>query len=171
MKNEWREIMIEKVKEKYQGAKKSRYGDLIINHLLKRCEEDEGLAEDMMQQSKDFRGCITYITNLARKQAINGTAAIEDSVVYEWAEDYFRAYEPKKRTEHPKATTTPSNPIKDARDVKKPETNTEETVKPESKEEQKKEEAKPAEKETPKSKKKKKSKEVKGQMSIFDFIN
>ncbi len=78
----------------------------IIDHLIKRVNEDEGLAADVLKESKTWDGCWKYIQNEAKKQAVNGCACIEDEQVYEWAEDYFRAKdEPKpaaKPTEKPK---------------------------------------------------------------------
>jgi hypothetical protein len=88
------------------GEKPSQYHKLIAAHLTKRINEDEGLAADVLKESKTFKGCFQYIQNNARKKAVGGCAAIEDSVVYEWAEDYYRkADEPKpaaKPTEKPK---------------------------------------------------------------------
>lgn len=37
--------------------------DPIITYLLKRCEEDQGLAEDVMQDGKTWNKCFDYIVN------------------------------------------------------------------------------------------------------------
>lgn len=85
------------------GDKPNEYSRLIAAHLTKRINEDDGLAQDVLKESKTFKGCFQYIQSEARKQAKNGVAAIEDATVYEWAEDYYRkADEPKpepKKTE------------------------------------------------------------------------
>lgn len=38
---------------------------------------------------KTLKGCMTFITNNARKEAQNGVACVEDSVVFGWAVHYF----------------------------------------------------------------------------------
>ena len=62
-------------------------------YLMKRCEEDQGLAEDVMQEGKTWNKCFSYIVEQARKQSNGRSAAVEDQVVYEWAEDYYHKYE------------------------------------------------------------------------------
>ena len=60
---------------------------------MKRCEEDQGLAEDVMQEGKTWSKCFNYIVEQARKQSNGRSTAVEDRVVYEWAEDYYHKYE------------------------------------------------------------------------------
>lgn len=76
--------------ERKKGAKKE-FANPIIDYLLKRCDEDPGFAEDVLRDGKTWNGCFSYIRNEARKKAVNGCAAVEDSTVYEWAEDYYRS--------------------------------------------------------------------------------
>ena len=80
----------------------------IIAHLMKRCNEDEGFAEDVLKEAKTWDGCWQYVVAQAKKHAKNGCACIEETQVYEWAEDYFRkADDPKPEAKKP-ATKKPS---------------------------------------------------------------
>lgn len=109
----------------------------IIEHLKKRVLEDEGLAEDVMNDKKNMDKCYSYISENARKQAKNNCACIEDETVYEWAEDYFRAEE-KEEEKKPVETKTEKKPDKkaeakarlNARATKKPEVKKPEPKKP-----------------------------------------
>lgn len=93
----------QKLEEELKQAKDKDFADPIITHLLKRCEEDPGMAEDVAQAHKTWSKCFKYIQDQARKRAKGNCAAIRDDVVYEWAEDYFRlddkALEEKKKKE------------------------------------------------------------------------
>lgn len=80
----------QKLEEELKQAKDKDFADPIITHLLKRCEEDPGMAEDVAQAHKTWSKCFKYIQDQARKRAKGNCAAIRDDVVYEWAEDYFR---------------------------------------------------------------------------------
>jgi len=90
----------EKLKKELAAAKDKSFADPIIGYLLERCREDEGLAEDVVQDHKTWQKCFDYIYSQARKQAQGSCAAVRDDVVYEWAEDYYhkddRAEEEKK---------------------------------------------------------------------------
>lgn len=83
----------QKAKEKLEAEKKKatqkNFAESIIAYLLKRCEEDQGLAEDVMQEGKTWNKCFNYIVEQARKQSNGRSTAVEDRVVYEWAEDYY----------------------------------------------------------------------------------
>ena len=93
----------QKLEEELKQAKDKDFADPIITHVLKRCEEDPGMAEDVAQAHKTWSKCFKYIQDQARKRAKGNCAAIRDDVVYEWAEDYFRlddkALEEKKEKE------------------------------------------------------------------------
>lgn len=66
----------------------------VVDFLIKRINEDEGLGNDVLKDGKSLAGCWNYVKSEARKSAVNGVACIEDAQVYEWAEDYFRNNEP-----------------------------------------------------------------------------
>lgn len=81
----------QKAKEKLEAEKKKaaqkNFADPVIDYLMKRCKEDQGLAEDVMQEGKTWNKCFSYIVEQARKQSNGRSTAVEDQVVYEWAED------------------------------------------------------------------------------------
>lgn len=79
----------EKLEKELKATKDKSFAELIIGYLLKRCEEDEGVAEDVAQEHKTWDKCSDYIYGQARKQATGNRAAVRDDVVYEWAEDYY----------------------------------------------------------------------------------
>ena len=79
----------EKLKKELADAKDKSFADPIIGYLLERCREDEGLAEDVVQEHKTWQKCFDYIYNQARKQTKGNCAVVRYDVVYEWAEDYF----------------------------------------------------------------------------------
>lgn len=87
----------QKAREKLEAEKKKatqkNFADPVITYLMKRCEEDQGLAEDVMQEGKTWNKCFSYIVEQARKQSNGRSAAVEDRVVFEWAEDYYHKYE------------------------------------------------------------------------------
>lgn len=90
-----------KLHDELKNADDKQFADPIIGHLLKRCEEDDGLAQDVMQEHKTWEKCYEYIFKQAQKQAKNArSAAVRYDVVYEWAEDYYhrddKAEEEKK---------------------------------------------------------------------------
>lgn len=95
-----KQLAEEKLKRELEAAKDKSFADLIISYLLKRCKEDEGLAEDVVQEHKTWQKCFGYIYSQARKQAQGSCAAVRDDVIYEWAEDYYhkddKAEEEKK---------------------------------------------------------------------------
>ena len=79
----------EKLKKELAAAKDKSFADPIIGYLVERCQDDEGLAEDVVQEHKTWQKCFDYIYRQARKQAKGNCAAVRDDVVYEWAEDYY----------------------------------------------------------------------------------
>ncbi len=61
----------QKAREKLEAEKKKatqkNFADPVITYLMKRCEEDQGLAEDVMQEGKTWSKCFNYIVEQARK--------------------------------------------------------------------------------------------------------
>lgn len=84
-----------KAKEKLENELKAdddnTFAKPIIGYLLKRCEEDGGIAQDVMQEHKTWKKCFDYINENARKQAVGnrGVVHVPDETAYEWAEDYY----------------------------------------------------------------------------------
>ena len=166
----------QKAREKLEAEKKKatqkNFADPVITYLMKRCEEDQGLAEDVMQEGKTWNKCFNYIVEQARKQSNGRSTAVEGQVVYEWAEDYYHKEEKpeaKKKVSDKKQVDT-VNKAKPA--VKKVETQKnssektdEELPKKDIPQPEKRE--KPKKKETPK---KQDKPAMDGQMSLFDLL-
>ena len=154
----------QKLEEEVKKAKDKEFADPIIRHLVKRCEEDPGMAEDILQAHKTWLKCFAYIRGEAKKRADGNCAVVRDDLVYEWAEDYFRlddkALEEKKEKER-----------KDQEKKRKAEAAKRKSGAGKQKTDTKKgnREKKPSEPEK-KIGKAPKSKEPEGQMSLFDLL-
>ena len=105
----------EKLEKERESAKDSTFADPIIKYLLKRCNEDEGMAEDVVQEHKTWQKCFDYIYSQARKQAKGNCAAVRDDVVYEWAEDYYHKDDKAEEEEKAKKETEKKERQKKAR--------------------------------------------------------
>lgn len=165
----------QKAKEKLEAEKKKatqkNFADPIIAYLLKRCEEDQGLAEDVMQEGKTWSKCFNYIVEQARKQSNGRSTAVEDQVVYEWAEDYYHKYEKpetakKEKDKKPATTKKTEAPAKKVTEIKK---DIQET-KDDSKVSEKPEKKDAASKQRKTEKTSTKSSGLNGQMSLFDLL-
>lgn len=165
----------QKAKEKLEAEKKKatqkNFAESIIAYLLKRCEEDQGLAEDVMQEGKTWNKCFNYIVEQARKQSNGRSTAVEDRVVYEWAEDYYHKYEKpetakKEKDKKPATTKKTEAPAKKVTEIKK---DIQET-KDDSKVSEKPEKKDAASKQRKTEKTSTKSSGLNGQMSLFDLL-
>lgn len=165
----------QKAKEKLEAEKKKatqkNFAESIIAYLLKRCEEDQGLAEDVMQEGKTWNKCFNYIVEQARKQSNDRSTAVEDRVVYEWAEDYYHKYEKpetakKEKGKKPATTKKTEAPAKKVTEIKK---DIQET-KDDSKVSEKPEKKDAASKQQKTEKTSTKSSGLNGQMSLFDLL-
>lgn len=135
--------------KKTKGKSNEQLSPLCIAYMKKRCEEDEGLCEDVMKQEKTWEKCFEYIMRKAKRHLGGKSGAVRDDLVFEWCEEYFR------RLEEPKKEKT----LKEA--VSKREI-------PKQTKEFERKEQKSIAKEKLKGKKNKKG--VEGQMTIFDFL-
>lgn len=180
----------QKAREKLEAEKKKatqkNFAEPVITYLLKRCEEDQGLAEDVMQEGKTWSKCFSYIVEQARKQSNGRSAAVEDQVVYEWAEDYYHKYEKpevkkasdKKASSKKQAISKEENTSSAKKPAKKVDISTKlsktEEKRPEN--EEKAQGNKKTVKKDAASKQRKtektstKSSELSGQMSLFDLL-
>ena len=165
----------QKAKEKLEAEKKKatqkNFAEPIIAYLLKRCEEDQGLAEDVMQEGKTWNKCFNYIVEQARKQSNGRSTAVEDQVVYEWAEDYYHKYEKpetakKEKDKKPATTKKTEAPTKKVTETKKDVQKT----KDDSKASEKPVKKDAASKQRKAEKTSTKSSELSGQMSLFDLL-
>lgn len=156
----------EKLEKEMKVDKDKTFAEPVIGYLLKRCEEDLGLAQDVVQEHKTWKKCFDYIYEQARKQAKGNRAAVRDDVVYEWAEDYYhkddKAEEERKAKEAAERKRKAKERKKKAAEQKKTDKN---NLKQATKKDAKAEE-KPAE--TPKPRRN--PKEMDGQMDLFSMM-
>ena len=168
-------LVKQKARKKLEAEKKKatqkNFADSVIAYLLKRCEEDQGLAEDVMQEGKTWNKCFNYIVEQARKQSNGRSTAVEDQVVYEWAEDYYHKYEKpetakKEKDKKPATTKKTEAPAKKVTETKKDVQKTKDDSKVSEKPVQK----DAASKQRKAEKTSTKSSELSGQMSLFDLL-
>jgi hypothetical protein len=160
----------QKLEEELKKAKDKSFADPVISYLLKRCEEDNGLSTDVMQEHKTWDKCFDYIYSQARKQTKGNSCAVRDEVVYEWAEDYY--HKDDKAEEEEKAKKEAERKKKQAENEKKAKAKTDKPKtddNPESKKADSVEKPKPAEKKEA-AKPKKNSKDMDGQMDLFSMM-
>lgn len=143
----------EKLEKEMKADKDKTFAEPVIGYLLKRCEEDLGLAQDVVQEHKTWKKCLDYIYGQARKQATENRAVVRNDVVYEWAEDYY--HKDDKAEEEKKAKETAERKKKQEERAKKAKS-----------EPQKAEIPKPKEEPKPK----KNSKDMDGQLDMFSMM-
>lgn len=171
-------LVKQKAREKLEAEKKKatqkNFVEPVITYLMKRCEEDQGLAEDVMQEGKTWSKCFNYIVEQARKQSNGRSTAVEDRVVYEWAEDYYHKYEKpetakKEKGKKPVITKKPVTPTKTTEKITDNEKKSQKTKdKPQISEKPVKKDAASKQRKTEKTSTK--SSELSGQMSLFDLL-
>ena len=171
-------LVKQKARKKLEAEKKKatqkNFADSVIAYLLKRCEEDQGLAEDVIQEGKTWSKCFNYIVEQARKQSNGRSTAVEDRVVYEWAEDYYHKYEKpepvkKEKGKKPVITKKPVTPTKTTEKITDNEKKSQKIKdKPQISEKPVKKDAASKQRKTEKTSTK--SSELSGQMSLFDLL-
>lgn len=72
----------------------SSFEDAIHNWLSDQ-SENQSLMEAILVEGKSIKDAAAYATNQARKNAVNGVAAITDAQVYQWVVDYYLGQETK----------------------------------------------------------------------------
>lgn len=159
---------VEKLEKEKVSAKDKNFAEPILGYLIRRCKEDSGLADDVLQEHKTWKKCFDYIFEKARKQASGNCAAIRDEVVYEWAEDYY--HRDDKAEEEKKAKEAEERKKKAAEQKKKAETQKKANEKKEEKPAPKKKEQREEKKTEGKALQKKKSNELEGQMDLFSMM-
>lgn len=65
------------------------FQDTIKAYLDKRAQEDPLFVVTYAKENKNIKDCCSYINSQAKKQAVNGCAAISDDVVFSWAVHYY----------------------------------------------------------------------------------
>ena len=66
-------------------GQKDKYLNIIVNHLM----QHEELDQAFLNEEKNLKDMAEYIKGKARKEASGNVAVIEDSVVFDWAKEYF----------------------------------------------------------------------------------
>lgn len=61
----------------------------IANHLIAKASEDALLQTTFDKPNKSLDEMYKYVTSEARKQAVAGSACIDDETVYGWAQHYY----------------------------------------------------------------------------------
>ena len=75
---------INRLSEMIKGQK-DKYLIKIVSYLILQ----EKMNECYLNEEKNLKDMANYIKKLAKKEAINGVAIIEDETVYQWAKEYF----------------------------------------------------------------------------------
>lgn len=153
----------EKLEKELKVAKDKSFANPVIGYLLERCEEDEGLAQDVAQDHKTWKKCRDYIYKKAKKRAVDNQAVVRDEVVFEWAEDYY--HKDDKAEEEKKAKQEVKRKEKQKKKVA--------AKKPENQDKHGKTASAPAKKEDEPKKRsepKKTEKNMEGQMDMFSMI-
>lgn len=72
----------------------------IARYLIDTAEGDSLKKESLSKENKSLDGMYAYVKSEAQKQAADGSACIEDAIVYSWAQHYYDEdsidFEPKK---------------------------------------------------------------------------
>lgn len=152
-----------KLEKELKGDKDKSFAEPVIGYLLGRCAEDEGLSQDVVQEHKTWKKCVDYIYEQARKQAVGNKAAVRDSEVYEWAEDYYHKDDKAEEAEKARKEAERKEKQKKAaadRASKAKKNPAMATPVPEKKEDKPKEQPKP----------KKNNKDMEGQLDMFSMM-
>ena len=172
------EKALEKLESQFKAEKdpvRKQFAKPVLEHMKKRCREDAGLCQDVLQEHKTWGRCYAHITKTARQHIKGNAGAVIDSTVFEWAEDYFRQDDKAqierqaKQEKEQKAKEAKRKAQKASKKPAKPKT------KPNTPKETKADRSdsgssQPSQAKDKKTKPKSKQKEVEGQMSIFDFL-
>lgn len=156
----------EKLEKELKKDKDKTFAEPVIGYLLKRCEDDFGLAQDVVQEHKTWKKCFDYIYSQARKQTKGNCAFINNDVVYEWAEDYY--HKDDKSEEEEKARKAAERKKKEEERKKK--AAEQKKADNENPKQVTKKEEKMEEKPTVPPKPKKNGKEMDGQMYMFSMM-
>lgn len=75
---------IKRLEEMLKGQK-DKYLNIIVNHLIQHKE----MNIYFLNEEKNLKDMSEYIKKNARKKASGSVAVIEDTKVFQWAEEYF----------------------------------------------------------------------------------
>ena len=86
--------------------------EVVKQYLEQQIQKDEFLR--IAYKPEKIKKCFEYIKSQARKKAVGGCAMVEDSLVFNWARDYYtdvlpKEKEPVKKEEPTKTSTVASS--------------------------------------------------------------
>ena len=162
--SELRDRAVEKL-EKELGSisdkMKKQFAEPCIEYLKKRCDEEDSICEDILQEHKTWEKCYKYVCDQAAKALNRTNGPVWHETVFEWVEDYFhlddKALEEKRAKEDAERKKRQADAAQKAKE-KKGKTEVNVTVNVSLDQNKKKQESK------------KKSNEVEGQMDLFSFL-
>lgn len=71
--------------------------EILEKYLAEQAEKDPAFAEKF--DPKKMGACVSYVTSQARKYLQGKNGAVEDTVVYKWARDFFNDGEAEEAKE------------------------------------------------------------------------
>ncbi len=172
--SELRDRAVEKL-EKELGSisdkMKKQFAEPCIEYLKKRCDEEDSICEDILQEHKTWEKCYKYVCDQAAKALNRTNGPVWHETVFEWVEDYFhlddKALEEKRAKEDAERKKRQAAAVQKAKEKKetKKRNGSAGGAKAGSADQPK---EKPVPKEKPEPKKK--SNEVEGQMDLFSLL-
>lgn len=75
---------IQRLSEMIKGQKDKSLIKIVSYLMLQK-----DMEQDFLKEEKDLKEMAEYIKGLAKKEAVNGVAIIEDETVFNWAKEYF----------------------------------------------------------------------------------
>jgi len=75
---------IQRLSEMIKGQKDKSLIKIVSYLMLQK-----DMEQDFLKEEKDLKEMAEYIKGLAKKEAVNGVAIIEDETVFSWAKEYF----------------------------------------------------------------------------------
>lgn len=80
---------MQRVIEKLKYEENQKLRKFVAEKVLEQCEKEPAFIDKVLNEDKTLDDCIAYITSLAKKEADDGCATIEDNTVRGWAIHYF----------------------------------------------------------------------------------
>lgn len=83
--------------------------EILEQYLTEQAEKDPAFAEKF--DAKKMSACVSYVTERARKHLQGKNGAVEDTIVYKWARDFFNDGEAEKAGEDAPKAEAPETPV------------------------------------------------------------
>lgn len=82
--------------------------EILEQYLTEQAEKDPAFAEKF--DAKKMSACVSYVTERARKHLQGKNGAVEGTLVYKWARDFFNDGEAEKAGEDAPKAEAPETP-------------------------------------------------------------